>query len=117
LRVCIDRGVQEHDFQDISSFLSTSWAQTPDRGSKTRFMKPRCVVRELGPSRIKDADAGNEKKGDAPDLMRYLRAAVSWLCCVRYLLKPKVADDGQQENYDPRYSQAMALYVSCLIRS
>ncbi|KFH45075.1 Serine/threonine-protein phosphatase 6 regulatory ankyrin repeat subunit C-like protein [Hapsidospora chrysogenum ATCC 11550] len=90
LRVCIDRGVQEHEFQDLSSFLSSSWAQTPDRISKTRFMKPRCAVRELGLSRIKDAYAAKEKNEGDLDLNSFFGVV--------------------EENHEIQHSQAMALY-------
>ncbi|KAI6784034.1 Serine/threonine-protein phosphatase 6 regulatory ankyrin repeat subunit C-like protein [Emericellopsis cladophorae] len=38
-----DETYSETQYRDMSAFLRKSWLQTPDRTSKTRFMKPRCV--------------------------------------------------------------------------
>ncbi|KAG9255662.1 ankyrin repeat-containing domain protein [Emericellopsis atlantica] len=44
LKLCVDSDTySETQYRDMSAFLRKTWLQTPDRTSKTRFMKPRCV--------------------------------------------------------------------------
>ena len=58
MRICIDDNqYNESTFRDLNSFMRKSWIQTPDRISKTRFMRPQCVAdhndsrgREMGNS-------------------------------------------------------------------